>query len=782
MRTFSFFAFTTLALCACTLSCIRKKSAADSGQQNSNALQPAGGNLIKNADFEDDTSLPWNSSFTPPAKGAASVKDGALCLTIENGGSNNWDAQIRHREMVPQKGHIYNISFKIWSDKPTQVRAKVGMSGAPYTEYFTQNMRVSPQPQLIKGGFIMRGADDPSAEFAFHAGGSMLRGVELPVVVCVDDIRMNDPDYIAPEKAENAALSSVRINQVGYFPHGKKIATVVSTASEAIEWELMQGDTPVAQGQTLPYGLDSDSGDDVHLIDFSQFDKIGSGYRIKVAGQVSPPFAIEPTVYSLIKYDALNYFYQNRSGIEITMPHARQAKWARPAGHAQSDKHVACAPDAECSYELDVSRGWYDAGDHGKYVVNGGIALWTLFNQYERFLHRGDIAPFADNTMDIPESGNGVPDLLDEARWEMDFMLSMQVPEGQKQAGLVHHKVHDIAWTGLGLAPHEAEKKMKRQLRPVSTAATLNLAATAAQAARIFESIDPGYSARCLAAAEKAFLAAREFPNLFAPASDSNKGGGAYDDQRVDDEFFWAAAELYITTKNPEYLQFAKSNQYWQQVTKVIDSVPSMLNWQSTDGLGAISLAIVPNQLGKNDLKLQRKKLMDAANEYLELIERQGYRMPFSSGTNAGYPWGSNSFIINNALVLALAHDLSKEDQYLEGALQAMDYILGRNAMAQSYVTGWGSRPLKNPHHRFWSHQVDARFPMAAPGALSGGPNSGLQDPYVAAAGLNGCAPQKCFMDNIEAWSVNEITVNWNAPFAWVTAYLDENGNQAKAE
>ena len=95
--------------------------------------------------------------------------------------------------------------------------------------------------------------------------------------------------------------------------------------------------------------------------------------------------------------------------------------------------------------------------------------------------------------------------------------------------------------------------------------------------------------------------------------------------------------------------------------------------------------------------------------------------------------------------------------------------------MGQSYITGYGDRPLRHPHHRFWAHQANANFPAPPPGAVSGGPNSGLEDPYVQAAGLKGCAPQKCFVDNIEAWSTNEITINWNSPLTWVAAWLDEH-------
>ena len=150
--------------------------------------------------------------------------------------------------------------------------------------------------------------------------------------------------------------------------------------------------------------------------------------------------------------------------------------------------------------------------------------------------------------------------------------------------------------------------------------------------------------------------------------------------------------------------------------------------------------------------------------------------MPFKPGSK-GFPWGSNSFVLNNVIVHgARARLHATSSKYLDGVGEGMDYLLGRNPLDQSYVTGYGERPLEHPHHRFWAHQANAAFPAPPPGAISGGPNSGLQDPYVQAAGLAGCAPEKCFVDNIEAWSANEITINWNAPLAWAAAYLDEKG------
>jgi endoglucanase len=421
---------------------------------------------------------------------------------------------------------------------------------------------------------------------------------------------------------------------------------------------------------------------------------------------------------------------------------------------------------------LDVTGGWYDAGDHGKYVVNAGISVWTLLNEYERGKHFGSsVHDFADGKMAIPEKKNGVPDILDEARWELEFELKMQVPAGQALAGMVHHKVHDVEWTALGTAPQDDQ--IKRYLWPPSTAATLNMAANAAQGARIWEKLDKKFAARCLEAAERAWAAAEAHPAMFAGTA--AVGGGPYDDKHVSDEFYWAAAELYTTTKKDVYKAFVVKSPHFKSVPIASgdEGIPTPMTWGETEALGTITLAVVRNGLDTADIRAARKNIQAAADAYLDLIKTQGYRVPFKAGSK-GYPWGSNSFVLNNMLIMALAHDFTHEQKYLDGVGEGMSYLLGRNPMDQSYVTGYGERPLTHPHHRFWAHQANAAFPGPPSGALSGGPNSGLQDPYVQAAGLAGCAPQKCFVDNIEAWSANEIAINWNAPLAWTAAYLDE--------
>jgi endoglucanase len=737
----------------------------------------SGNELLNNTSFSGGKYIPWTTSFTAPGNGNGYVKDGQFCIAVANKGVNAWDAQARHREMVIQKGHSYAIQYMAHASAPVQMKAKVGMSGPPYKEYWADTVDLTTHPQTFVGTFTMEGDDDATAELAFHFGGGMAGETPAPYTVCLDDIHLDDPKFAKAKKVEEAPIPNVLVNQTGYLPDLPKLATIKSAQTTPLKWELKKhGGAVVAAGETKPFGKDAASGDEVQIADFSSFKTPGKDYTLSVGADVSHPFDIEADLYKKLKYDALAYFYHTRSGIEIAMPYAGGKQWTRPAGHVgvapnQGDKAVPCLQGSGCDYKLDVTGGWYDAGDHGKYVVNGGIAAWTLMNQFERAKQRGTEADIADGKLNIPEKKNKIPDILDEARWELDFMLKMQVPDGQPKAGMVHHKIHDKEWTALGIRPDE--DPIARFLWPPSTAATLNLAATAAQGARIWAGLDKAYAAKCLAAAEKAWNAAVANPAVFAGSAAI--GGGPYEDKHLADEFYWAAAELFITTKKDVYKAFIEKSPYFEKIPTTVgdDGIPTAFDWGNVQALGTISLAVVPNNLPAKDIDDCKVAIEAAADAFAALVDQQGYRLPFKPGTK-GYPWGSNSFILNNAVVLGLANDFSAEPKYLDAIAEAMNYILGRNPLDKSYVTGYGERPLEHPHHRFWAHQANAKFPSAPPGIVSGGPNSGLQDPYVQAAGLAGCAPEKCFADNIEAWSANEIAINWNAPLAWVASFLDE--------
>ena len=552
----------------------------------------------------------------------------------------------------------------------------------------------------------------------------------------------------------------VSVNQVGYYSSDLKIASYASDATSPLTWKLLDATgQEVSSGQTTVFGADASSGDNVHLIDFSSYTKAGIGYVLSVGNISSDPFAISTGVYTGLAKDALAYYYRDRSGIAITAQYAG-AEWARDAGHL-SDNHVTCYKGTDstgkvwpgCDYYLDVSGGWYDAGDYGKYVVNGGIAVWTLMDEYER-----NPKSFGDGTLNIPENANGVPDILDEARWELKFMLGMQVPAGQTLAGMVHHKMHDGTWSNVPSMP--ATLATNRYLFPPSTAATLNLAAVGAQCARIWKTIDPAFSAQCLAASETAWTAAQANPAMYAVAF-PNVGGGEYSDTSVTDEFYWAASELYVTTGKDTYQTFLLASPDWAK-----GEVP---DWGNTATLGTTTLALVSNQLPADKVSACRKAIRDAADTRLRFIAQQGYRMPLVS-----FAWGSNSEVLNSAMIMGLAYQFTGERKYLDGVVQSMDYILGRNAMNKSYVTGYGTDPVAHPHHRFWANQPTLNYPAPPPGVLSGGPNGSPSDPAADAAGLAIKPDEKSYLDDIGSFSTNEVAINWNAPLAWVSAFVDK--------
>ncbi|HEY0084939.1 MAG TPA: glycoside hydrolase family 9 protein, partial [Allosphingosinicella sp.] len=267
----------------------------------------------------------------------------------------------------------------------------------------------------------------------------------------------------AAAPAQDAART-IRLNQVLILQDGPKLAVLPNASRKPLAWRLVnRSGVTVASGRTSVFGADAGSGEHVHRIDFSKFSGSGEGFRLIAAGSESRPFRIGGD-YAPLARDALAYFYHNRAGTPILAKHVG-AQWARPAGHVGETATCIGGKDDKgadwpsCGYAPDVAGGWYDAGDHGKYVVNGGISLWTLQN----FAERAEGALFADGAARIPEAGNNINDLLDETRWEMEFLLKMQVPDGTRMrlpvgqkksgpglqfsevdaSGMAHHKVAD---------------------------------------------------------------------------------------------------------------------------------------------------------------------------------------------------------------------------------------------------------------------------------------------------------------------------------------------------
>ena len=461
-------------------------------------------------------------------------------------------------------------------------------------------------------------------------------------------------------------------------------------------------------------------------------------------------------------------------------------------------------------------------------------------NMYERSKMVGKADKFGDDSsvMTIPENKNGIPDILDECKIELDFFLKMI-----RDDGMVYHKAHDYKWTGLAVAPYDQNENGKenkapmRIVKPVTYAATLNASAAFAQAARLFKDYDAAYAKTMEDAAIKTYAAAQKnykpFTSwggdtkgeggisadiMYAPL-DQNKGGGPYGDTEVSDEFYWAACELYITTGDKTYydeLMKYGTNAYGTDNAKALEISTtlvggenngsfSLFTWGTLNSVGSISLYVNSQDmldkglLTQDEVNTLKAQVLKAADSVLEVQNKSAYGIPYvghdydttvwkydaASGKGesqtlsleGGYEWGSNSMVINNSMALALAYDASKDVKYIDGVTTAMDYLMGRNPLEQGYVTGYGEHSTKYPHHRWWSGQLNSNdFPYAPYGVLSGGPNSNMEDPMVQGQGykVGSIAPMKCYLDNVEAWSVNECTINWNSPLCWVASFLDD--------
>ena len=811
------------------------------------AALPAGaGELLGQSDFNDGVGLPWHICESMTGKMDFSIDGGTYNITIENpggvsnGGEDRWDCQFRHRSLTLVSGHTYRLTYSVWASNSGWMYAKLGdmtnddaelwhSNGNMLTMTYDEKASQADVEQALRSatpngqwgdynswqGVSINGNQwntfayeftlgsngeratnaAGTGEWTFHFGGDgqytpsvcFPAGTQLKFdnLVLLD---MNDStnDYIAPEPWQRADILT---NQVGYFPNAPKRATLLSTASDPVAFEVKDASgKSVWSGTSEVFGYDADSGDTVHILDFSDFHDEGTYTLATAEGAVSRSFDIGVrSAYSGMLYDALDYFYQNRSGIAIESQYITSgdaASLARPAGHASDVATIEQTWGYTASSGTqDVTGGWYDAGDHGKYVVNGGISLWLLQDQYERAYLRGTDDAYSDGTMALPENSNGYPDLLDEARWEMEWMLKMMVKDGDCK-DMAYHKVHDIKWTALAVAP--ADDPEERILKPPTTTATLNLAACAAQSARLWKELDPSFSETCLTAAKNAYEAAQQHPAMYAPL-DESVGGGAYGDDDATDEFYWAACELYATTGDDAYWKDMQASPYFLQIPTDLSGgeaagITGSFDWGHTAALGSLTMALHRDELADQDASRLEDSIKAAADLYLTIERSQGYGLPFRASqisyadTDAGYVWGSNSFVADNAIILAFAYDLNTNSDYLGGVVSAMDYLLGRDPMDYSYVTGYGTHSAQYPHHRWWSYLISPDFPKAPCGVLVGGPNSGMEDPWVRGSGWKKgqIPPQKCYLDHIEAWSVNECTINGHAPLAWVTAYLCE--------
>lgn len=540
----------------------------------------------------------------------------------------------------------------------------------------------------------------------------------------------------------DAYAARIHVNQQGFLPESGKIAIVPNVVSGEF-WlvdaktgsEVLRG--PLSQAQAWDV-----AGETVKVADFTAFNKPGH-YKIRVseAGE-SPPFSIREKVYDPVLAAAVKSFYYNRASAPIEVEYAGQ--FARPAGHPDTLVYVhssAASATRPAGTVISSPKGWYDAGDYNKYTVNSGISTYTLLMALADF--RG---LFAELHLNIPESSNAVPDLLDEILWNLDWLVTMQDPHD----GGVYHKLTTLNFSSEGM-PHE--QNAKRYVVQKSTAASLNFAALMAYASvvmRDYEQHFPGRAAHYQRAAESAWVWAKKNPKLlYVQPRDVSTGAYASANEDLLDEWLWAGAELFSATGKKAYLSGL-----------ALPEKPRVPEWSAVDGLGLYALA--RNSKAGKLHQGAREQLISMAKRMVTEYWQSGYLVPMAE---ADFRWGSNAVAMNKAMVLLVANQLQPNKDYVPAARGLLDYVLGRNPTGYSYVTGFGSKSTQKPHHRI--SQYDGVAPPV-PGMLAGGPQPGWQDECEYPSHL----PAKSYLDDWCSYSTNEIAINWNAPLVYVLAAL----------
>ncbi|MFQ3576644.1 MAG: glycoside hydrolase family 9 protein [Cytophagales bacterium] len=544
---------------------------------------------------------------------------------------------------------------------------------------------------------------------------------------------------------------SIRMNQVGFHPNDQKLAIVVEPdtnvfylVSENMEDTVFTGD--LSSSQLWNYSQER-----VSRADFSSFTTQGR-FRLLVSDIYSEVFEINPEWRVTLNKMLLKNYYYNRASMAIEQPWA--GNWPRPSAHADLNVQIhssAATPFRPAGSTFASPKGWYDAGDFNKYMVNSGISTYNLLALYEHYKDYFDTL----NT-NIPESANNIPDLLDECLWNIRWMLTCQDPSD----GSVYHKVTDANFSGT-VMPHNYSATRFAVQR--GTAATLNFAAIMAMSFRIFKNFEselPGFADSCLAASIKAFEWATENPNIIVTTNATGISTGIYGDNNLADELNWASTELYISTREDKYYRTGMRN-----ITNY--STPG---WNSTNTLGLISLIHHRRNLTSvaiNDTSILKTRLSTLANS-LRNHQRSSSAYRVALGTNTwDFNWGSNAVAGNQGMVLLVAFKMSRDSSYYHAALSNLDYVLGRNATGYCFVTGIGHRSPKNPHHRI-SQADGVADPI--PGMVVGGANPGQDD------GCNGypsSEPAKSYLDTYCSYSTNEPAINYTSAVAYLSNGLD---------
>ena len=565
----------------------------------------------------------------------------------------------------------------------------------------------------------------------------------------------------------------LRVNQIGFQPGQLKLVLLaagpeidagaagpeIDAGARDLRFHVVRAEQPaqpVYTGTFTDCGLDPDSGERVLRGDFTALRTPGRYQILLPRRALSAPFRIAADASRQALTLAARWFYLQRSGAPKDDPVTGLRHGADYT--APSPPRAAVGPDGRIAAgapRVDVRGGWWDAGDFGRYVPPAATTILSLLYAY-----RFNPGAFADGALAIPESGNGVPDLLDEIRWELDWLLKMQ-----RADGAVHHKAATQAYAD-GMADRDPRPAL---LYEISTQATAQLAGALAEASTVYRPLDPAYADRLLRAAERAWEFLSGHPDKLPPGGfrnpdDPNGGDYSVKDADEGEHRLWAAAALLAATGQARYA--AAFHAHWQR--RVARPVYG-LGWPGGYAFGMF--AYLRSAAGDPAVKAQlRAVVATQAEAILGVVGRTAYRVALTGREPPfGYDWGSVGTLLNHATYLLLAYEQRPDARLVDGAAAQLGWVLGANPLGQVFFTGLGEQRIRAPHHR------PSQFLGAAlPGAVGEGPNamSSGGDPVLQRLFAEDRPPALRYADDAGSWATNEPTIYYNAAFVAVAAWF----------
>lgn len=530
---------------------------------------------------------------------------------------------------------------------------------------------------------------------------------------------------------------AIVVNQAGYLPDWPKRATLIKRPqTSVVTLRDAETDSLIMMIKPQAFGLSDLNSEDpeTQVLDFSQIDRLGN-YYLEDGELRSATFQIGKAVYKEPTRLLLRSYYLQRCGVELLDP---ETGLAHESCHLNDGVYARDDEFHQKGLPRDAAGGWHDAGDYGKYIAPATVTVNRLLSLYLMSPDR-----YPDGALSTPESWNGISDLLDEVKIELDWMLSMQ-----RRDGAVYRKLSGAKWPSV-ISPEEDVQE--RYVYGISSPETGKLISSLAIASRAYKQTDAELANSYLMAAERSWQWLKQQPEQTIDwKKEDDSGSGVYISSETDvevqldidrDDRLTAALELYLTTGKSEYRDFILSHEP--------DETYSLYEWKDASSLSLWHLMYFDQSPELAEIRQDIKsKLLARADRLLQQTQTSAFNV-----ANDRIIWGFNKMTAEEGITLAHAWKLTGERQYLEGSLDQLDFIFGKNPFNLSFVTGVGQHSVQNPVHIF-GRSVNRTLP----GLMVGGPNTLAQD---------GIAPKAkglmSYVDNERAYSVNEYAIDYNA-------------------